>query len=158
MALSSRAVATLGWLLTAVSLTAFVALMLAGRGSRGELPAWNPARFALLEGSRAATASETWMIAVNPGCPHCRASLPEVVARAHRERPEPALAMLLVDAPERLVAESLAVLPVSSVWWDSLGIWRRGWKRTEYGEILVFDPNGHLVRTLPPAIAAAATP
>ena len=150
MPLSSRVVATFGWLLAALSLAAFLILALAGHARRAAVPFWDPARFTCLAGAPAAAASRTWMVAVNPGCPHCRASLPQVTALARAEHPVPELEVLLVDTPERPSADSVRTLPASIVWWDSAGIWRRSWRRTTYGEILVFDAGGRLVEARPP--------
>jgi hypothetical protein len=91
------------------------------------------------------------MVAVNLDCPHCRASLPELAALARLENPEPEFAVLLVDSPERPSADSIAALPATSVWWDSADVWRRGWHRSAYGEVLVFDTRGRLVSVRPPA-------
>ena len=148
MPLSSRAWARLGWLLTALSLIAFVVAMILARPAAR--PTWDPARFVLLAGAPAANQARTWIVAVNPACAHCRASLPSVVARARGQSPEPALAVLLVDTPARWSADSLKALPAAVVWWDSAAVWRRVWRRTAYGEILVFGADGRLAEELPP--------
>ncbi|MGH3054699.1 MAG: hypothetical protein ACRDL7_06945, partial [Gaiellaceae bacterium] len=75
------------------------------------------------------------------------------VALARRTNPEPALAVLLVDATSRLSADSLAALAVATVWWDSSGIWRHRWRRSAYGEILEFGADGRLTGTQPPLSA-----
>lgn len=149
MPLSSRAISALGWLLAALSLTAFAVLSIRGRAGHGAVPVWEGARFARLQGAPVA-AARTWMVAVNLGCPHCRASLPALAALARRERPSPEFAVLLVDSPERPGADSIAALPATSVWWDSADVWRRGWHRSAYGEVLVFDAAGRLVSVRPP--------
>lgn len=142
----SRAVAALGWILAALSLTAFAYLAISGRVRGGETPQWSAARFVRLAGD-GAPADSTWMVAVNPGCLHCRASLPVIAAEAHALSPPPAFAVLLVDAPARMNPDSLAALPAQAVWWDSAGVWRRAWHHTMYGEVLVFDRGGRLIRT-----------
>lgn len=177
MPVSSRAVAALGWLITALSLTAFVVLMIAGRGLGGRAPTWDASRFVPLAAAPPAGASRAsaparsapptgaspasapapsaplWLVAVNLGCPHCRASLPAVVALAGRERPEPAVAALLVDTAERPPADSVATLPLAVAWWDSAQVWRRLWRRSAYGEVLVFGSDGRLLRAIPPMAA-----
>jgi hypothetical protein len=150
---SSRAIAALGWLLAALSLTAFLILAIGGPARHGAVPSWDPARFSRLKGTPAAAASRTWMVAINPGCPHCRASLPQVAAEASRAQPAPALAVLLVDTTERPSADSLEALPAATVWWDSAGVWRRIWRRSAYGEVLVFGATGRLIEARPPVAA-----
>jgi hypothetical protein len=146
---SSRAIAASGWILTALSLTALALFMSSGRALRAPAPAWNPARFVPLR--RASPAPKLlWLVPVNLECPHCRASLPALLERAHRSGGAAMLEALLVDTPARPEPDTIATLAAEGVWWDSLGIWRRSWKRMAYGEVLVFDSTGAFRGTLAP--------
>ena len=51
------------------------------------------------------------------------------------------------------VTESLPpgdALPADETRWDSSQHWRRRWGHRVYGEVLCFEPDGRLRRTLPP--------
>jgi hypothetical protein len=146
---SSRAIAASGWILTALSLTALALFVIFGRAGRAPAPAWTPARFVPLR--RAAQPPKVlWLVPVNLECPHCRASLPALLERAHRDGGGATLEALLVDTPGRPDPDTIATLAAQGVWWDSLGIWRRSWKRMAYGEVLVFDSTGAFRGTLAP--------
>lgn len=143
---SSRAVAAAGWILAALSLTAFAILRGTGALGPARTPVWDPHRFAALSGgdsSGRASSASLWLVAVNPGCPHCLAALADLAARQRAQHPPHRLAALLVDVRERPNADSLA-LPVQAVWWDSAEVWRREWHRHAYGEVMMFDSSGTL--------------
>jgi hypothetical protein len=145
---SSRAIAASGWILTALSLTALALFMLSGRAGRAPAPAWNPTRFVSLKPA-ALRPKLLWLVPVNLECPHCRASLPALLERAHRGGGA-TLEALLVDTSARPEPDTIATLAVEGAWWDSLGIWRRSWRRMAYGEVLVFDSTGAFRGTLAP--------
>ena len=151
MPLPSRALTAFGWLLAALSLTAFAVLSIHGRAGHGATPVFDPRRFVALRQSWHEERT-MWLVAVNLGCPHCRASLPGLIDRARHESGV-GIEVLLVDAPARPPADSIAALPIWNVWWDSTDVWRRGWHRSAYGEVLVFDAAGRLVSVRPPESA-----
>ncbi len=93
------------------------------------------------------TARETWLVAVNPDCPHCVTAL----ARLRGRHPRDALVgALVVDTPRRPDAERVAAWRIAPVWWDAPGAWRRSWGHRVYGEVLCFDRNGRYLRTRSP--------
>lgn len=112
------------------------------------VPVFEPARFAVFQ-QPASFPEERWLVAVNPGCSHCREhlmALSEHLAGA----PESArLGALIVDTPERPDTLTLAALTPAGVWWDSAGIWRSEWEHRVYGEVLQFASDGTLRKTQP---------
>jgi hypothetical protein len=131
------------------------ALLLAALASLGWLRhadharAWETpglgAPLVLLRGIAADSSAETWLVAVNPDCPHCL----EAHARlAARRGPGPRVGALIVDTPRRPGAAVLAALGGGPVWWDARDDWRRRWGHRIYGEVLCFDRRGRYLVTL----------
>ncbi len=98
-------------------------------------------------GPDAGSAAETWLVAVNPECPHCLVALRRL-ADCHVSGVR--VGALVVDTPARPGAPVLAALPGAPVWWDAGGAWRRRWGHRVYGELLCFDARGRYLRTRPP--------
>ena len=146
-----RIVAWLGWGLAAGALLALGVLWRLERTQAWATPAIDPGRFvALRTAAGPAPAAGTWLVALNPGCPHCMKSLGTVIAE-HRDDPaRPIISVLLVDMPQRLDAQRVAALPGDAVWWDARGDWRRRWGHRVYGEIMHFDADGNYLGTEPP--------
>ena len=114
-----------------------------------QTPRFDAARFAAIAAPRETlpAGGERWLVAVNPGCPHCRehlAALASRLARPLRPAPHPVLSVLVVDWPQRPSAEAdaLSLLAPGGVWWDSARVWRGEWKHGAYAEVLVFDAQG----------------
>jgi hypothetical protein len=112
-------------------------------------PRFDAARFATVTAPRETlqAGGERWLVAVNPGCPHCREHLALLASPlAHRSAsgPPPLLSVLVVDWPKRPTAEAeeLSRLAPGGVWWDSARVWRGEWKHGAYAEVLVFDAQG----------------
>lgn len=141
---------TVGWILAAVAFAALAALWLWDRSHRWETPRWEPARFAAMSDAPATTARERWVFAVNPICAHCRRRLAEVADSLASQPNVPALAALLVDVPARPDTVRLAAALPAAVYWDSARVWRERWGHRVYGEILIFDGSGRLLRTIAP--------
>jgi hypothetical protein len=122
------------------------------RGRAWEEPHWDRAQFVRLTEPRSAATRETvlWVVAVNPKCPHCRASLRHVATMRSRQHSHARLLALLVDSPRRPEPAALGHLDADEVWWDSRGAWRNQWGHRIYGEILIFASSGRHLRTLPP--------
>jgi len=112
-------------------------------------PGWRDARVVELRAADAG-ARERWIVAVNPECAHCRERLARLAAALARRADGPALGVLLVDVPHRPDSLSGARGFAAGVWWDSAATWRGRWRRSRYGEVLVFSPGGSLRRILPP--------
>jgi hypothetical protein len=89
-------------------------------------------------------AVDTWLVAVNPDCPHCLQALAALRARPRRGV---RVGALIVDTPRRPGAASLAALGAVPLWWDERGAWRRRWGHRVYGEVLCFDRQGRYLRT-----------
>jgi hypothetical protein len=153
--LALRAVSAAGWSLTLVALLALAWLWRRDRVHAWELPAIAAGgEVELVASSAPAVGGETWLVAVNPGCPHCVRSLAGVRrVRAGVRRPV-RLAVLLVDTPARPGLDSGWVNGVDQVWWDSTGVWRRRWGHRTYGEVMRFDAADHYRWTVPPLIGA----
>lgn len=120
------------------------------RARHWEEPAWAEDRFVRLRvGQRADPGTPaTWMVPVNPRCPHCLATLRRLHATWRRGgRPERLIA-LIVDTPRRPGADALRAIPWLPVWWDRDGVWRKRWGHRLYGELIEFDPTGHYLRTI----------
>ncbi|HEY2954141.1 MAG TPA: hypothetical protein VGK89_02690 [Candidatus Eisenbacteria bacterium] len=148
-----------GWALAAAALVALGALWAWDRGRVWESPRWDDARLSRLAGggggavgsaARDGGAVETWVVAVNPDCPHCRASLARALEIRLLARAPIRIAALIVDAGHRPSPAVLAALAADEVRWDSTFAWRRRWGHRIYGELLCFDRSGTLVRTLAP--------
>ncbi len=122
-----------------------------------ETPRWDAARFVALRAPAPAPAGRvTWRLAYNPDCSHCRARLAELMRRPRDPAHDPALGVLLVDVRAR--PDSLEISPRvdGGVDWDSAGVWRERWGHRLYGEVLVFAPDGALLRTAGPEADPAA--
>lgn len=109
----------------------------------------------LTDDRRGSAATETWVVAVHPACPHCLQSLARLRAARRRATDWVRLEALIVDAPRRPPARLAQDLGVDQVWWDSTGVWRRRWGHRIYGEVLRFDVAGRYWRTDPPLSAAS---
>ena len=101
----------------------------------------------LLRGATAGPVAETWLVAVNPACPHCLETHARLAAGAGRGR---RVGALVVDTPRRPGATTLAALAPGPVWWDARGDWRRRWGHRVYGEVLCFDRHGRYLATRSP--------
>lgn len=122
-----------------------------------ETPRFEPGRFARVAPQRAVPEAnaERWLVAVNPGCPHCRehvALLASQLAHLRAPGPLPLLSVLVVDWPRRPTgdADALALLAPGGVWWDSARVWRSAWKHGTYAEVMVFDAQGRYRTTHSP--------
>ncbi len=136
--------------MSALGLIALAALAVVENRREHHPPRWAAANFVLMRGvAEPAAPSPGWIVAVNPRCPHCVASISSVMTRAARETTGPRLRVLIVDQARRPGADELALIPAAEVWWDSSGVWRRRWHRTDYGEVLVFDAAGSFLHVLP---------
>ena len=143
-----------------VSLIAIPALLLASlgvdwaihRGRPREAPHWSERIFVALRAAPGAPAEweERWVVAVHPGCPHCRASLASLAAARDRSGAAVEITALIVDAGSPPPDSTVAHLPADETRWDARGRWRRAWGHGVYGEVLCFDPAGALRRVLPP--------
>jgi hypothetical protein len=148
----SRALELAGWLLTGGALVALGALWHLDRNRAWEPPRWNDPRLVIVRSPhRAPAPGETWVVAIYPGCPHCRLSLERVMAERARTHSPRTIAALIVDTPRRPDAAVLDAIPADEARWDEHGIWRRLWGHRVYGEVLCFDASGRLNRTLQPS-------
>lgn len=140
-----------------VLLAVLVGIWAWDRARRRDEPAWDPAGFVTLTPATdaAARSADLWLVAVNPGCPHCRARLGEISTNLPHGPGAPRLGALIVDTTRRPDTLSLAVLAPAGVYWDSAQVWRTRWGHRVYGEALVFAPGGEYRRTLPPGAALA---
>ena len=121
----------------------------ADRAHRWESPAWRHPSFVRLRGAAGGSRAgvPTWVVTVNPRCPHCVAALARLRVMWDGDGGREELAALIVDTPRRPGAGVLRRIPTDQVWWDRLGIWRRRWGHRLYGELMQFDGSGRLVRT-----------
>ena len=133
------------WLLALSALAALGWLRHADRARAWERPGLG-APLVLLRGAATGPGAETWLVAVNPGCPHCL----EAHARLASRTGGPRVGALLVDTPRRPGATTLAALAPGPVWWDARGDWRRRWGHRVYGEVLCFDRHGRYLATRSP--------
>ena len=150
---------TLNRLALAGALLLFAALLVAwwrDRTRAVETPRWNAREFAPLAGA-ADRVGPRWLVAVNPDCPHCRARLAELARRGAAAAEHAALGVLVVDTERRPDSLALSSRLTAGVWWDSASVWRKRWGRRVYGEALVFDRDGRLVRVVPPNAEVAGT-
>jgi hypothetical protein len=111
-------------------------LWFADRARPWEEPRWPDPSFVALRGAPAQ--GPIRVIAVNPSCRRCLASL-----RIHAGADD--RVALIVDTPRRPGPEILRAIPAAAVWWDRSGVWRARWGHRVYGEILDFDAAGRLV-------------
>jgi len=117
-----------------------------------ETPRWESDSFIELREAPGAPAvwTERWVVAVHPGCPHCRASLGRLAAARDQNGADIRIVALLVDQPSRSPDSLVRHLPADEVCWDATGRWRKQWGHRVYGEVSCFAPNGRLIRLLPP--------
>ena len=117
-----------------------------------ERPRWDEDRFPAIHRAPGAADGwfERWVVAVHPGCPHCRVSLESLAAARDRGAFAIRVTALLVDTPLIPPDSVLARLPADETRWDSAGRWRHRWGHRVYGEVLCFDNEGRLRRLLPP--------
>lgn len=150
---------------TAAALVAIPTVLLAAlaiewvlaRSRPHETPRWRERSFAALRSAPGAPAEwdERWVVAVHPGCPHCRVSLASLAAARDRSGAAVEITALIVDAAVPPPDSTVARLPADETRWDARGRWRRGWGHGVYGEVLCFDPAGTLQRVLPPFLDPA---
>ena len=162
------------WIVAGCALGGLAALGAAWHLDRArgwETPRWDPARLVLIRDGRAhggsegralgpdpLAAGERWVVAIQPCCPHCRESLSRLVAARARHEDPVEIEALIVDTSRRPRATILGDTGVDRVWWDERNTWRRRWGHRVYGEILVFDPSGNCVRSLPPPLDGGDDP
>jgi hypothetical protein len=138
-----RLISRAGWALTAAALAALGWLWHFDRARVWQTPGLG-APLVLVRAATADSSAGTWLVAVNPECPHCLQALARLNARPHRGL---RVGALIVDTPRRPGAATLAALVAAPLWWDALGDWRQRWGHRVYGEVLCFDPRGRYVRT-----------
>lgn len=151
-----RAPPLAGWAaaaLLAVALGALGWLRHADRARAWERPGLG-APLVLLRGAARDSSAETWLVAVNPDCPHCLAWHARLAARAGAASApgtgRPRVGALIVDTPRRPDTAALATLGSGPVWWDPANDWRRRWGHRVYGEVLCFDRHGRYLATRAP--------
>jgi len=132
-----------GWALVGAALAALGWLWHLDRTRVWQTPGLG-APLALVCAATADSSAGTWLVAVNPDCPHCLQALARLAARPRRGL---RVGALIVDTPRRPGAATLAALGAAPVWWDARGDWRRRWGHRIYGEVLCFDPRGRYLRT-----------
>lgn len=114
-----------------------------------ETPRFDPARFAPVAAPESSlSARPRFVVAVHPGCSHCRERLVSLTREGAAEACGAVLAALLVDVEPRPERPDLGVPLAGGVWWDSAGVWRNAWGRRVYGETFVFSPDGTLERVI----------
>ena len=138
-----RLVGGLGWALVATALAALGWLWHVDRARVWQTPGLG-APLVLVRAATADSSAGTWLVAVNPDCPHCLQALARLAARP---RVGVRVGALIVDTPRRPGPATLAALRAAPLWWDARGDWRRRWGHRVYGEVLCFDPRGLYVRT-----------
>ena len=126
------------WLLGALALTGLGGLWHLDRTRVRDTPGLG-APLELLRPAPADSGVATWLVAVNPECPHCLRTLARL---ASHPRAGIRVGALVVDTPRRPAGRTIAALPAAPVWWDARGDWRRRWGHRVYGEVLCFDPRG----------------
>lgn len=148
--------------LAALLVAAAAGLVALGRAWRADrtrswaAPRWHDSDFVpVAVAAPPAAARETWIVAVNPDCPHCRGHVSHV-ARIRGDRNDVRLGVLVVDTPMPPAASTFTEVNVDGTWWDSRQTWRRRWGHRLYGEVMVFDRGGRCLRTLPPGFEATA--
>jgi hypothetical protein len=141
--LNWRLAGWVGWALAGAALAALGWLWHLDRTRVWQTPGLG-APLVLVRAAFADSSAGTWLVAVNPDCPHCLQALARLAARARRGL---RVGALIVDTPRRPGAAMLAALRAAPLWWDARGDWRRRWGHRVYGEVLCFDPGGRYVRT-----------
>ena len=138
-----RLVGRVGWVLAGAAFAALGWLWHLDRTRVWQTPGLG-APLALVGAATADSSAGTWLVAVNPDCPHCLQALARLAARSRRGL---RVGALIVDTPRRPGAATLAALRAAPLWWDARGDWRWRWGHRVYGEVLCFDPRGRYVRT-----------
>jgi hypothetical protein len=138
-----RLAGRLGWALAASALAALGWLWHLDRAREWETPGLGDP-LVLVRAASADSSGGTWLVAVNPDCPHCLQALARLAARP---RAGVRVGALIVDTPRRPAPATLAALGVAPLWWDARGDWRRRWGHRVYGEVLCFDHRGRYQRT-----------
>lgn len=133
----------LGWALVATALAALGWLWHFDRARVWQTPGLG-APLVLVRAATADSSAGTWLVAVNPDCPHCLQALARLTAR---RRDGVRIGALIVDTPRPPGPATLAALRVAPLWWDAHGDWRWRWGHRVYGEVLCFDPRGRYLRT-----------
>jgi len=151
----------LGYALSVVALAALGVLWHLDRTRHWDTPRWDPAAFERIAppadagtrpaSSAGATSGPTWVVAVQPSCPHCRAHLAALLARRARERLPARIEALIVDVSTRPGAQLARELGTDATWWDAREVWRRRWGHRVYGETLCFAGDGTLLEVVPPS-------
>ncbi len=138
-----RLLGWVGWALVGAGLVALGWLWHLDRTRVWEMPRLGPP-LVLLRAVSPASAATTWLVAVNPDCPHCL----DVLARlAARPATGVRVGALIVDSPRRPSTSTLDALPGAPIWWDATNEWRRRWGHRVYGEVMRFDPRGRYLST-----------
>ena len=96
------------------------ALWLHARARPAEAPRWPDARTVALVPA-APAGRDRWIVAVNPGCPHCRARLATLDSALAKRPAPPELGVLLVDVARRPDSLVGGARFAAGVWWDSAG-------------------------------------
>jgi len=138
-----RVAGNAGWALLAAALAALGWLWHLDRTRAWETPGLG-APLVLVRAASADSSAGTWLVAVNPQCPHCLQALARLTGRPPRGL---RVGALIVDTPRRPATRTLAALRAAPLWWDARGDWRARWGHRVYGEVLCFDPRGRYVRT-----------
>jgi len=120
------------------------------------LPRWDERGFVPLRSAPGGPEMwfERWVVAVHPGCPHCRSSLGHLAHARDRMAARVRIAALVVDAPAAPPDSAVAHWPADEVLWDVAGRWRASWGHRIYGEVLCFDATNQLIRQLAPLATA----
>jgi hypothetical protein len=134
------------WLLALSALAALGWLRHADRARAWETPGLG-APLVRLRGSAADSGAGTWLVVVNPACPHCFEAHARLAAGGGNG---PRVGALVVDTPRRPGAKVLAALGTGPLWWDERGAWRQRWGHRLYGETLCFDRHEQYLATRPP--------
>jgi hypothetical protein len=146
---TSRDLRLVGWAGLAFAVAALASLGWLWHADRAR--AWQTPRLeaplVLLRGAATDSSAGTWLVAVNPGCPHCLEAHARLVSRSGSG---PRVGALVVDTPQRPDAPVLAALAAGPIWWDARNDWRRRWGHRVYGEVLCFDRRGRYLATRPP--------
>lgn len=116
-----------------------------------EAPRWPLESSVSLKQAMPELPKERWIVAVNPECAHCMARLAELKRRSAAWTADRSLGVLVVDTKARPDSLFAGANLDAGVWWDSLGEWRSRWGHRVYGETMVFERGGTLVRVLAPS-------
>lgn len=117
------------------------------RGRNYERPRWDLAAFERI-GTRLAEATpdrETWVVVVNPACPHCMTTLAEIADTLGATPVAPHLFALIVDATSRPDDRAVTHPRLDGVYWDRRQVWRSRWGHRMYGELMRFDAAGEWI-------------